>query len=73
MKIKYSREEDILTIQVANEGVVDHAEHDGPFITHFDLNGQLLLLEILDASEFLSALIKATIRGDEQELLLATE
>jgi len=36
---------------------------------HYDLDGEVLLIEILDASEFLSSLIKATIRGKEQEIL----
>ncbi len=71
MKLNYDREEDILTIETTPEGTIDHAEHTGPFIAHFSQEGQLLLLEILDASEFLSALIKATIRGQEQELPLA--
>jgi len=70
MKLNYDREEDILMIETTIEGAVDHAEHTGPFIAHFSKNGQLLLLEILDASEFLSSLIKTTIRGQEQELLL---
>jgi len=58
-------------IETADDGIIDHAEHTGPFIAHFDRNGRLLLLEILDASEFLSSLIKATIRGKEQDLPLS--
>jgi uncharacterized protein YuzE len=54
MKISYDREEDILMIEIKDEGIIDHAEQNGIFITHFDTDGQILLLEILDASEFLS-------------------
>ncbi|MBC7260630.1 MAG: DUF2283 domain-containing protein [Chloroflexi bacterium] len=71
MKLNYDREEDILMIELVSEGTIDHAEHTGPFIAHFSQDGRLLLLEILDASEFLSSLIKVTLRGQEQELPLA--
>jgi uncharacterized protein YuzE len=57
MKISYDREEDILMI-----------EQNDSFIIHYDLDGNVLLIEILDASEFLSSLIKTTIRGKEQEI-----
>ncbi len=68
MKINYAREEDILMIETGREGVIDHAEHTGPFISHFSQGGHLLLLEILDASDFLSSLVKVAVRGEEQEL-----
>lgn len=70
MKIRYDREEDILIIEAAHEGVIDHAEHTGPFIAHFNRDGQLLLLEILDASEFISSVVRIAVRGQEQELPL---
>lgn len=70
MKLRYDREEDILMIEAGQEGTVDHAEHAGPFIAHFSEDGKLLLLEILDASEFLSALVRVGLRGREEELLL---
>ena len=31
MKLSYDRDEDILTIELIAEGVIDHAEHTGPF------------------------------------------
>jgi len=71
MKLSYDREEDILTIEVIPEGVVDHAEQAGPLITHFTETGRLVLLEILDASEFLSQVIKATLRFETDEVPLA--
>jgi hypothetical protein len=55
-------------IETAPDGAIDRAEHTGPFIAHFGPDGQLLLLEILEASEFLASLIKVTVRGHEQEL-----
>ena len=52
MKVSYSKEEDILMVEVAR-GKLDHAEEMGSLIVHFDKRGHPLLLEILDASHFL--------------------
>ncbi len=68
MKLKYDREVDILTIETASDGVVDHAEHAGPFIAHFDPAGRLILLEVLDASNVLASMVKVTARGTPEEL-----
>jgi len=65
MKLSYDREEDILMIEVIPEGVVDHAEQAGPLIAHFTETGRLVLLEILDASEFLSQVIKSMLRFEK--------
>ncbi len=56
-------------IETSQDGLIDHAEHTGPFIAHFSPTGQLLLLEIQDASEFISSLIKVSLR--DQDLVLA--
>jgi uncharacterized protein YuzE len=58
----------VLMIEMKDKGTIDHAEQNDSFIMHYDLDGEVLLIEILDASEFLSSLIKATIRGKEQEI-----
>ena len=71
MKVSYDREEDILLIEATEEGVIDHAEQSGSFIAHFDERGQLILLEILDASEFISSLIKTTLRSQGPELTVS--
>lgn len=68
MRVSYDRDEDVLTIETVREGAIDHAEHVGPMIAHFTQDGRLVLLEILDASEFLASVIKATVRGESQEL-----
>jgi len=68
MKVNYDRESDILLIEASEAGVIDHAEQSGPFIAHFDEQGQLILLEVLDASEFISSLIKTTLRSQDAEL-----
>ena len=58
MKIRYDREEDIVTIEVSSEGI-DYAEEMGPMIVHFSKEGKPVLLEILDASEFIAKTTKA--------------
>lgn len=71
MKLNYDQAQDILMVEIDGVGVIDHAEQSGPIISHFSAEGRLILLEVLDASEFLSAVIKATMRGQEQTLPLA--
>jgi uncharacterized protein YuzE len=71
MKIHYDRQEDILMIEMVAEGIIDHAEHTGPIIAHLSPEGQLVVLEILDASEFLASLIKATLRHQEEDIPLS--
>lgn len=71
MKLSYDRSEDILMIETAEAGVIDHAEQVGNFIAHFSQDGRLLVLEILDASEFLSELLKSTLRTPGERLMIA--
>ena len=60
MKIKYDREVDIITIDQGDVGdKIAYGEEMGPFIAHFTEEGKLVLLEILEASDFLSVAIKA--------------
>lgn len=68
MRLSYDRAEDILTIETAATGTIDHAEQTGSFIAHFDPAGQLVLLEVLDASDFLASVVKVTARGTPDEL-----
>jgi hypothetical protein len=63
MRVKYNRREDILTLELL-EAPIDHAEEAGPIIAHFSMDDKLVVLEILEASDFLSRLTKATIRAD---------
>ena len=60
MKIQYDRDEDILTVETA-PGKIDHAEEMGPVIVHFTKEGKPVVLEILDASEFLSLATKSSV------------
>ena len=57
MKVRYDREDDVLTIEIA-EGIVDHAEEVDGVIVHFTEDDRPLLLEMLDASELLAQLTR---------------
>lgn len=52
MKIKYNKEDDILLLEL-NDQKIDYAEQSGDLIVHFSPKRQAVLLEILDASQFL--------------------
>lgn len=71
MNLTYDRGEDILSIETSENGVIDHAEQSGTFIAHLSEDGHLILLEILDASEFLGTVLKTTLRSQEDVLSLA--
>ena len=67
MKINYDREEDILMIETA-PGKIDHAEEMGQIIVHFTEDDKPILLEILDASNFLSLVTKSSLRAQSIDL-----
>ncbi len=60
-KIKYSKDVDALLIELSDKKI-DHAEEEGQMIIHFSKDGEPVLLEILDAKDFvlnsLSSLMK---------------
>jgi hypothetical protein len=64
MRLRYNRKQDILTLELS-KAPIDHAEEVGPIITHFSTDDRLVLLKILDASGFLSKLMKASMRADD--------
>ena len=63
MKISYDRDEDILSIELDSTATIDHAEHTGSVILHLSPDDRPVLLEILHASEFLSSLVKVSMRA----------
>lgn len=65
MKVRYDREEDVLSIEVMSQGIIDHAEQTDSLIAHFTADGRLVLLEILDASRFLASILQLALRGEE--------
>jgi uncharacterized protein YuzE len=67
MKIRYSRNEDILIIELSDEKI-DYAEEMEPIIVHFTENGKPVMLEILDASEFIAEISKIAMRAKEEPI-----
>jgi uncharacterized protein YuzE len=58
-KIKYDEEADVLTIVLAEEGRLSHAEEIDDFVVHFDEDGRLLLVEILRASKIIPLMVES--------------
>lgn len=65
MKISYNREQDILMHEISEEPI-DYAEEVGNIIVHFTKKGKPVLLEVLDASEFLAETTKITMRSSDE-------
>lgn len=62
MRMRYDWEEDVLLIEVMPGGIVDHAEQTDSLIVHLTADGRIVLLEILDASRFLTAVFQHMVR-----------
>lgn len=63
METSYDREKDIVLIELSGEDI-DYAEEAGPMVIHFTENHVPVLVEILDASDFLTELTKTSMRSD---------
>jgi len=63
MKVRYNRKEIILVLELS-KAAIDHAEESGPLIAHFSTDDKLVLLEILEARDFLADLTKATMKAE---------
>jgi len=68
MKVSYDRDADVLMIELSDEDI-DHAEEVGPLIIHFSKDNKPVLIEILDASEFLAEITKIPIKARNKELV----
>lgn len=58
MKFKYNKEDDVLMIEL-NKKPIDYAEQSGDLIVHFSPKREAVLIEILDASDFLKETAQA--------------
>lgn len=68
-KFTYEKEDDILMIEL-NDRKIDYAEQTGDLIVHFSPDREAVLLEILDASNFMRAQSKALPREIRQKFFL---
>lgn len=67
MKVKYSREVDILLVWLSDDPF-DYAEESDGVITHFSADGRPVLLEIQGAREFALGSLTSLVRGEEVKL-----
>lgn len=68
MNIKYSKEDDILMIELNNKPI-DYAEQSGNFIMHFSPQREAVLIEVLEASKFLKQASKSLPKEIKEEVL----
>jgi len=68
MRVKYDRETDILMVEASGEPIA-YAEEMGNFIVPFSEGGKPVLLEILDASDFLTQAAKAALTAKAAEFV----
>ena len=67
MKVRYSKDVDILMVWLSDESF-DYAEEANGVITHFSSDGKPVLLEIQGAKEFMLSSLTSMIK--EEEVLL---
>jgi len=63
-KIKYSKDVDALLIELSDKPI-DYAEEEGQVIIHFTKGGEPVLLEILDAKEFMMGSLTSLLQEKE--------
>ena len=66
-KIRYSKDADALLIELCDEPI-DYAEASGQLIIHFSKDGKPVLLEILDAKDFLLNSLSSLVKEKEVSL-----
>jgi uncharacterized protein YuzE len=67
-RIRYSRDVDILIIELSDKSI-DYAEEEGQIIIHFTKDGEPVLIEILDAREFIMNSLSSLLKEEEVSIL----
>ena len=65
MKVKYDREEGVLTVELKEHAQIDHAEHIESIIPHTSETDEPVLLEILHASDFLTQVLEVSLQPEK--------
>lgn len=63
-KIRYSKDVDALMVELSDKAI-DYAEEEGQVIVHFSHDGEPVLIEILDAKEFILSTISSVMKEKE--------
>ena len=67
MKIKYNRDADVLTLEISDKSI-DHAEEAVSMIIHLTEDNKPVIIEILDASEFLTDITRISMKSSGETL-----
>ncbi len=62
-RIKYSKDVDALLIELSDKEI--YAEEEGQMIIHFSKDGEPVLLEILDAKDFVLGSLTSVVKEKE--------
>lgn len=68
IKYRYDKEDDVLMVFLG-KGKIDDAQQTGNIITHLSSRGEVLLLEILEASKFLKETSEVFPKEIKQQVL----
>ncbi|MBI5057631.1 MAG: DUF2283 domain-containing protein [Nitrospirae bacterium] len=63
-KIRYSKDVDALMVELSDKPI-DYAEEEGQVIVHFSHDGEPVLIEILDAKEFVLNMLSSVMNEKE--------
>jgi hypothetical protein len=66
-KVRYSKDIDALLIELSTQPV-EYAEESGQFIVHFNKEGQPVILEIMDAKNFLLTSLSSLMKDTEASI-----
>jgi hypothetical protein len=66
-KVRYSKDVDALLIELSTQPV-EYAEESGQFIVHFSKEGQPVILEIMDAKNFLLGSLSSLMKDTEASI-----
>jgi hypothetical protein len=66
-KVRYSKDVDTLLIEISNQ-TVEYAEESGQFIVHFNKQGEPVILEIMDAKNFLLGSLASLLKDTEASI-----
>lgn len=69
MRISYNREDDVAMIELSNKKI-DHAQEAANVIIHFSKDDEPILLEILDASRFLTEMMRTSMKSKSEKPVL---
>ncbi len=72
MKVKYSKDVDILMIELSSEPI-SHAEKKGSVIVHFNKKREPIALEIMDAKDMLRQTYNALPSDIERDIIASNE